>query len=137
MTTPAGRPEGRYGPPTRRRSRRRTIVVATALAGLVALVLGWLVWVAVGRQSPVTATDIGFVIPDDQHVQVTYEVVKKRELTAVCTLTALDAGKGTVGLATVRIGPATTEVTRHTDTVRTSAMAVTGFVKGCEPATSP
>jgi hypothetical protein len=130
VSTPArpALPAGRYGPPPRARRRPLTIV---ALVVTAAVVLGWILWVVIDSRSPVHWTDVGFVIVSDQQVNVTYDVHKDAGATATCTLRALDRGKGTVGTAEVVIGPSRSDVTRRTDTVRTSALAVTGFVRTC------
>jgi hypothetical protein len=103
--------------------------MASALVAV--LVLGWIVWVVLGSRSPVTWTDVGFRIIGDQRVDVTYDVHKDKDATVVCTLRALDQGKGTVGSTDVVVGPSGAGAVRRTDTVRTSALAVTGFVHSC------
>jgi hypothetical protein len=127
VTTPA-LPAGRYGPPPRA-GRRPLVVVALGVTAVV--VLAWILWVVIESRSPVHWTDVGFRIVSDQRVDVTYDVHKDADLSATCTLRALDQGKGTVGTADVVVGPSTSDVTRRTDTVRTSALAVTGFVRSC------
>jgi Domain of unknown function (DUF4307) len=102
-----------------------------ALVVTAAVVLGWILWVVIDSRSPVHWTDVGFVIVSDQQVDVTYDVHKDAAATVTCTLRALDQGKGTVGTAEIVIGPSRSDVTRRTDTVRTSALAVTGFVRTC------
>ena len=130
MSTPArpALPAGRYGPPPRA-GRRPVVVVALVLTA--ALVLAWILWVVIESRSPVHWTDVGFRIVSDQQVDVVYDVHKDAGATVTCTLRALDQAKGTVGTADVVIGPTRADVTRRTDTVRTSALAVTGFVRTC------
>jgi Domain of unknown function (DUF4307) len=90
------------------------------------------VWAGLGQASAdVRWTDLGFRIVDDSRVTVTYDVGKDPAATAVCSLQALDRTKSTVGIARVTIGPASQRVTRRTDEVRTSALAVTGVVQEC------
>jgi hypothetical protein len=130
VTTPArpGLPEGRYGAPARTGRRPGVIVAIVAVA---VVVLAWILWVVIDSRSPVQWTDVGFDIVSNQQVDVTYDVHKDQDATVTCTLRALDRAKGQVGFTTVVIGPADSETTRRTDTVRTSALAVTGFVHGC------
>lgn len=130
MSTPArpAAPAGRYGPPPG--TGRRPLVVA-ALVVTAVLVLGWMVWVVVSSRSPVTWTDVGFRIQGNEQVDVTYDVHKDKDATVVCTLRALDQSKGTVGSTDVVVGPSSGDSVRRTDTVRTSALAVTGFVHQC------
>ncbi len=130
VSTPArpALPAGRYGPPPR--TGRRPLVVV-ALVATAVLVLAWIIWVVVSSRSPVTWTDVGFRIVGDQRVDVTYDVHKGKDATVVCTLRALDQAKGTVGSTDVVVGPSNADAVRRTDTVRTSALAVTGFVHSC------
>lgn len=130
MSTPArpALPAGRYGPPPRA-GRRPKIIVALVVTAVV--VLGWILWVVIESRSPVHWTNVGFVIVSDQQVDVTYDVHKDAGATVTCTLRALDQMKGTVGTADVVIGPTRSDVTRRTDPVRTSALAVTGIVRTC------
>ena len=121
--------DGRYGTPASPRRRR----VFTALAAVAAFgALTWVVWAGIGQsRADVRWSDVGFRVLDDQSVQVTYDVGKDPRSTAVCTLQALDRGKGTVGLSRVTVGPREQKVTRNVATVRTSALAVTGIVRDC------
>jgi hypothetical protein len=100
---------------------------------LLALVgLAWVVWAGLGQaQADVRWTDLGYDVIDDTRVSVTYDIGKDPSATAVCTLQALDVHKSTVGLAQVTIGPTERRVTRRTDRLRTSALAVTGVVRDC------
>ena len=79
----------------------------------------------------------GVFVQFDQQVNVTYDVHKDAAATVTCTLRALDKSKGTVGTADVVIGPTRSDVTRRTDPVRTSALAVTGIVRTCEMGSTP
>ena len=128
-TGPDARLADRYGAAASPR-RRRTRLAAGAVAALLAL--GWVVWAGLGQaDADVRASDVGFRIVSDQRVDVTYDVGKDPGRTAVCTLQALDRGKGTVGVAQVETGPTRERVTRVTAPVRTSALAVTGVVREC------
>ncbi len=110
--------------------RRRTRLAVGAVAALAAL--GWVVWAGLGQAgADVRSTAVGFRIVSDQRVDVTYDIGKDPGRTAVCTLQALDRGKGTVGVAEVETGPTRARVTRTTATIRTSALAVTGIVREC------
>ena len=132
MSTPrtAAPLPGRYGTPASPR-RRRTWLALAAVAAFGAL--AWVVWAGIGQaRADVRWSDVGFRVVDNQSVQVTYDVGKDPRSTAVCTLQALDRGKGTVGLAQVTLGPRERKVTRNVATVRTSELAVTGIVRDCE-----
>ncbi len=129
MSTTGSDLADRYGTAPGRR-RRRAGYAAGALG--LAAALGWVVWAGLGQaRADVRWNDVGFAIHGDSSVEVTYDVGKDPAKTAVCTLQALDASKGTVGLAQVTIGPRPQQVTRNVGTVRTSALAVTGIVRDC------
>ncbi|GAB3594812.1 hypothetical protein GCM10027446_19180 [Angustibacter peucedani] len=126
---PTAPPPGRYGQPPSA-SRRRALLLVGGVA--VAVALAWVVWAGLGQaQADVRWSDVGFEIQGDTGVAVTYDVGKDPGRTAVCSLRALDRNKTAVGIAEVRVGPASQRVTRRTDVVRTSAQAVTGVVREC------
>jgi Domain of unknown function (DUF4307) len=90
------------------------------------------IWAGLGQaNADVRWTDLGYHVIDDSRVSVTYDVGKDPKATAVCSLQALDVHKSAVGITQVTIGPTERRVTRHTDEVRTSALAVTGVVRDC------
>jgi hypothetical protein len=90
------------------------------------------VWAGLGQaRADVRWTDLGYQVIDNSRVTVTYDVGKDPGATAVCSLRALDRFKSAVGIARVTIGPAPQRVTRRTDEIRTSALAVTGIVQEC------
>ena len=122
-------PAGRYGRPMPRSRRLALIGLGVVLA---VAALAWLGWAALDNaRADVRWSDVGFVIVGDTSVEVTYDVGKDPGATAVCSLRALDRHKTAVGVAEVTIGPTERRVTRRTDTVRTSAQAVTGTVREC------
>jgi hypothetical protein len=130
-TGPVAGPAGRYGSELSRGRRRARLagVVVLAAAGL-----AWVGWVGLDRAGQtVRWSQVGFVIGADADVQVTYDVGKDPPATVVCRLRALSRSKATVGLVDVVVGPADRRVTRRTDTVRTSGLAVTGVVDSCRP----
>jgi hypothetical protein len=122
-------PPGRYGRPPSRGRRTALVVVAVLALGAA---LAWVVWAGLAQaRADVRWSDVGFVIVGDTAVQVTYDIGKDPDATVVCSLRALDRHKTAVGVAEVTIGPTHRRVTRRTDTVRTSAQAVTGTVREC------
>ena len=122
-------PPGRYGRPP---SRARRLAGLGGLALLAAVGLAWVVWAGLGQaDADVRWTDLGYQVIDNSRVSVTYDVGKDPGATAVCSLRALDRNKSAVGIAEVTIGPSERRVTRRTDQIRTSALAVTGVVREC------
>jgi Domain of unknown function (DUF4307) len=126
---PSRTPPGRYGAPP---SRARRLAALAGLSLLAIAGLAWVVWAGLGQADvDVRWTDVGYHVIDDSRVSLTYDVGKEPSATAVCSLQALDVHKSTVGIAQVTIGPTEKRVTRRTNEVRTSALAVTGVVKDC------
>ena len=121
----------RYGPARDpRRGRRTTWVLAITLAVLTA---AFGVWVAVDRLGPSVSTqEISFfVAPDDTSVEVLFEITMPPGAQADCTLEALDANFGQVGLLDTRLGPFEDRVNQVRIPVATSAPPVTGIVRSC------
>ena len=123
---------GRYGPPRSARARRAT--AAAAVAGG-ALVLALLVWIGAAMlRDPVQWSDVGFSVKGPDRVDVTFDVVKDPAASARCTIHALNSSFAEVGVITTTVGVEPQRVTRHTVTLATQELAVTGVVSSCEVA---
>ncbi|MBD3778759.1 MAG: DUF4307 domain-containing protein [Micrococcales bacterium] len=127
--TPAP-PEGRYGrPPTSRRATRAAVAVLAVLG------LAVVVWLGVGQaRTPVRWDEVGFRVDGPTSTEVTFDVTKDPDATAVCRVQALSEGYAEVGVRTVEVGPAGTRTQRVTATILTAEQAVTAVVESCEPA---
>jgi Domain of unknown function (DUF4307) len=123
----AARPD-RYGA-TRRGPRRAVLRWLAAGALAVAVVVAGLLWAASRPDAEATVTAIRFGAAD--HVDVTFEVRKPRDATAVCVVRARDASGAQTGYEQVRVGPARGSVVTVTHRLATKARAVTGEVPGC------
>jgi len=94
--------------------------------------VGWVVWAGLGQAgADVRFNDVGYRVVDAAQIDVTYDVNKDPDRTAVCTLQAFDRDKATVGFVEVRVGPAEQRVVRDTATVRTAARPASAAVQGC------
>lgn len=123
------RPAGRYGPEPRRMSRRTATTLAAAV---VAAAVGWAAWISFGPGNKgVSFVEVGYKLPSDTSVEVTFEVSKAPDRTAVCTVRALNNGFAEVGLVDVRVGPSAKRSTTVRAVVPTSERAVSGNVKAC------
>ena len=120
---------GRYGPAATARSRRVT-VAAAAIGSAVAAAL--IVWIGAGvLRDPVQWRDVGFSIQGPDRVEVTFDLIKAQAATVECTVHALNKGFAEVGVIRMTAGPASGRVVRHTVTVATQELAVTGVVDTC------
>jgi hypothetical protein len=123
------RPPERYGdvrPPWHR-------VAARTAAGVVLVGgLAWVVWAGLAQADrDVRWDDVGFSISGSSAVDVTFDVIKDPDTTAVCRLEALNRQFAVVGVVDVEVGPSPDRVVRLTETVQTQEQAVTGVVRTC------
>jgi len=122
------RPQDRYGAPRKRLPRRLRIGLAVG-AIVVAVMLA--AWLAFANREPVAWSDQAYKVVDDTTTTVVFEVTMAPGTTAVCTVRALNARFGEVGLVDVAVGPSRQRAVRATATIPTSEKAVTGTVKAC------
>ncbi|WP_345714097.1 DUF4307 domain-containing protein, partial [Kineococcus glutinatus] len=96
------------------------------------LVAAYLVWVAVHSTSGHGSTTlISFRVLDDTRVEARYTVALEPGDTVRCTLEALDARHGEVGVLEEDIGPSATGFVERTTVIRTTGRAVTATVGTC------
>jgi hypothetical protein len=122
------RPAGRYGEKPPR--PRGTLRVAAIVVGLLAAVgLGWVAW---GMLQPSAEGEVGvFTAVDDGHVELVLEVTRPVGTTAVCTIEALGAGFGQVGVLDVEVAPADSQVSRVHLRMATTERASVAMVRSC------
>ncbi len=121
----------RYG---RGKASRRDRILAWSAGGVaVVIAVVVLLWISIDRLSEsITAQEVGFEVAEDEaSVDVIFDLTMPRGREAVCTLEALDARYGQVGLLDEQVGPYPDRVNRVTITVTTSAPPVTGLVRSC------
>lgn len=127
---PDALPTDRYGhvlsPAERRRRVRLTAVVAAAL-GLLALV-----WVGSSLFAvQVRTQDTGFVVVDEQTVEVSFLVSKPPASRVQCRVRALSPSFAEVGVRDVQVGPSADDTVAVTTRLATSEPATTGLVQRC------
>ncbi|MGC0273657.1 DUF4307 domain-containing protein [Pseudactinotalea sp. Z1739] len=122
----------RYGPVRDARRGRRTMWILAVTVAVLAGAFG--LWVATDRLAPSVSTqEISFfVAPDQASVEVLFEITMPPGEQADCTIEALDANFGQVGLLDTRLGPFQDRVNQVRVPVATSAAPVTGIVRSCE-----
>lgn len=128
---PPSRPPERYGDdrPAWHRTLARVLTATLAVVGV-----AFVVWVALGGQAPVRTTDVGFDLDHAPgEVTVDFEVTMDPGTAATCTLRALNAQYGVVGVADVAVDASTSRTRRVTGTVLVSEPAVSAGVQGCVP----
>jgi len=109
---------------------RRAVFAALAIGG--ALVVALIVWIGVGvLQDPVQWKNVGYSVRGPDRIDVTFDVIKDRAVTAECTIHALSSGYAEVGVLQVTAGPGPARIQRHTVTLATQELAVTGIVDTC------
>lgn len=116
----------------RSRLSRRALVAVWAAIALAAAAAGYLAWSQYAA-NPVTADVVSFRVLDAERVEVDLQVSMPPGTTAVCTVEALSESYAQVGTLEVPVGPSESRTSRYGVTVRTSQLATTGVVEGCEP----
>lgn len=118
----------RYGvPDPGARRRRRLLLLAT---GLVA-VLGFVVLAVISTDQPIRTEEASLRVIDDSAVEVDFIVHMDPGTTAECTVLALNARFGQVGVGHQRIGPAEQRSTAVTTRVATTEPATGARVASC------
>jgi hypothetical protein len=111
------------------RTRRRWWVVGTVAVVLMSAVAVWFgVEATTGR---VHWTNTGHVIVSGSQVDVRFDLRREPSREVTCRLEAQDASHAVVGRADVTVGPAQASPSRHVESVRTAAPAITGYVSQC------
>lgn len=116
--------------PARRWPTWQIVLAAIAIAAGVAAAA----WLSFGRaESAVTSEEVAFAVNDAQSVTLTFNVIKPRDMTVLCTLEALSHTYVQVGFQELEFGPAAAEKQQFTTTIPTMERAVTAVVKTCVP----
>lgn len=124
----------RYGKTTSRRPVPLKLWYGlTALAVLCGLAL--VVWIQSADSGKPVGRDVGFELTSADEVQITFEVSKRAEDTAVCAVKALDTAGAPVGWKEVAIGPYANEnghgISVQTVHLRVLAEATTVTIDSC------
>jgi hypothetical protein len=111
------------------RSRRRWWVVGTVAVVLMSALAVWFgLEATTGR---VHWTNTGHVIVSGSQVDVRFDLSREPSREVTCRLEAQDAAHAVVGRADVTVSPSQASPSRHVESVRTAAPAVTGYVAQC------
>jgi hypothetical protein len=122
----------RYGRTPDRRRRTRFVAIAAA-AGVLVVVVAWVIWVGLlGPASGLDSRTLGYSVQaGNAAVEVRYEVTVDAGRAASCALEAMNADFEIVGWKIVDL-PASTQGTRQfTEVLRTSEPPVTGLIYRC------
>jgi hypothetical protein len=117
----------RYGQRPKRDPKQYRVV---AIAGVVLMTMTAM-WFGYANYSPVTHQDIGFRVISQWQVEVDFELSKPQDATVVCSIQALNNSYLAVGYLEVELGPSDFQTNRHTVSVNTTELAVTGLVDEC------
>ena len=116
------------------RTSRVLLAVVVVVVALFLTVIGVITW---RLATPgVQATLLRFVVVDDTHVNVTFEVRRDSVSTTTCVLRAQSESHADVGYATVTISPGR-EYVQATYPLGTSSRATTAEVLGCAAGEAP
>ncbi len=93
------------------------------------------IWFGIAASAGVSWTNTGYVVVDEQQVQVRFDLVRDPSRAVSCVLEAQDERHAVVGATTVVVPAEASSPSRHIETVRTATLSVTGYVDTCEYAT--
>ncbi len=101
-----------------------------AIAGVAVMTITAM-WFGFANYSPVSHQDVGFRVISQWQTEVDFELTKPKDSTVICTIEALNNSYLAVGYLQVELGPSDFVTNRHTVSVNTTEMAVTGLVDEC------
>lgn len=111
------------------RTRRRWWVIGTAAVAVMTALAVWFgISATTGR---VHWVDTGHLIVSDTQVDVRFDLRRDATRPVICRLEAQDFSHAVVGRAEVRVGPSPSSPSRHVESLRTAAPAITGYVSEC------
>ncbi len=116
----------RYG---EKRSNPKRLRVFALLG--VAVSVAITAYFAFGNNQGFTYEDVGFSVISEFETVVEIEISKPKDKTVVCSVEALNGQFGTVGWKELEFGPAEFTTLRHTISLNTTELAVTGLVDEC------
>lgn len=117
----------RYGqkPKLNAKKYRPWAIAAVVVMSMAALAISTL------NYNPAQFKDIGFRVISKWQTEVDFELTKPKDATAICSFEALNNSFLAVGFKEVEFGPSDFETNRHTISLNTTELAVTGLVKDC------
>jgi hypothetical protein len=123
--------DARYGRTPQRRRRTRLVAILAG-AGVLVVVVAWVLWVGLfGAQSGLGSRDLGYALDGDSAIEVRYEVTMDAGSSASCALQALNSDFGIVGWKVVDIPVSEKGTQQFRETLRTTEPAVTGLIYRC------
>jgi len=119
--------ETRYGQkqPRNPKAFRRFAIVGVTLLTITAM------WFGIANYSPVSYQNIGFRVISEWQTEVDFELTKPVGATVICSFEALNNAFATVGWIELEFGPSDVQTIRHTISLNTTELAVTGLVDEC------
>lgn len=114
----------RYGKSAGKKPNRK--VVIGLAAGLLALFLGWAIWVSASSTNQIKTQDLGYEILSQNQAWVKFKV-ENLPGPAICAVQVLDQGFGVVGYKTVPVAA----LGEYETFVNTTQLGVSGLVDKC------
>jgi len=112
--------------------RRRLALGIAAAAGVLVVVVAWVVWVGLFSPSAsLEARDTGYVTRSDGTVDVRFEVTTEPGTPVSCALQAMNERFAIVGWKVVDLPPADVRTRAIVENVRVTEPAVTGLIYRC------
>lgn len=117
----------RYGQKAPANPKRLKFFAIFGVAGMTATAM----WFGFANHSPFSHQDIGFRVISQWETEVDFELTKQADATVICSVEALNNAFATVGWVELEFGPSESTTNRHTVSVNTTELAVTGLVDEC------
>lgn len=116
----------RYGEKQSNPKRTRLLTVIG-----IALLTAIAAWFGFANYSPLSYQDIGFRVINNTTVEVDFEVTAPAGTVAICAIQALNNSFAQVGWVELILPASESSTNRHTVTLTTTELAVTGLVDEC------
>lgn len=116
----------RYGEKQSNPKRTRLLTVIG-----IALLTAIAAWFGFANYSPLSYQDIGFRVINNTTVEVDFEVTAPAGTVAICDIQALNNSFAQVGWVELILPASESSTNRHTVTLTTTELAVTGLVDEC------
>jgi hypothetical protein len=123
--------DGRYGRTPERRRRRRLLAILAG-AGVLVVVVAWVLWVGLfGSGSSLGSRDLGYQLQGQDAIEVRYEVTVDAGRTVSCALQALNSDFAVVGWKVIALPASDSGTRQFRETLKTTEPPVTGLIYRC------
>lgn len=117
----------RYGQRSRLSTKAKRILAVLGVAAITAISI----YFGLANYTGVEYKEISFSVIDARSAELTFDLTKPNDSTAICAVQALNEQFGVVGYKEVEITPQQTQTVRLTVSINTIELATTALVDDC------